>query len=63
MDGFAAAERLEQFSCDWNHSLCFIVIPAKAGIHKHKPVIMDAGFRRHDSQGFDVFTNRENALV
>src|SRR5262249_18271891 len=50
---------LEQFFCDWNHSLSFIVMPAKAGIHKHKPVIMDAGFRRHDSQGFDAFTNRK----
>jgi len=25
-----------------------IVIPAKAGIHRHRPVDMDAGFRRHD---------------
>ena len=32
----------------------FIVIPAKAGIHTHRPVIMDAGFRRHDSEGGEV---------
>ncbi len=32
----------------------FIVIPAKAGIHNHRPAIMDAGFRRHDSEGGEV---------
>jgi hypothetical protein len=27
-----------------------VVIPAKAGIHKHRAVIMDSGFRRNDNQ-------------
>jgi hypothetical protein len=31
----------------------FAVIPAKAGIHRLGPVIMDAGFRRHDKLGHD----------
>ena len=35
---------------------------SKVGIHMHRPVIMDAGFRRHDSRGFGVSTDRENAL-
>jgi len=26
------------------------VIPAKAGIHTHGPVTMDAGLRRHDNE-------------
>jgi hypothetical protein len=31
------------------NQLIFRVIPAKAGIHIHRPVSMDAGFRRHDT--------------
>jgi hypothetical protein len=27
-----------------------VVMPAKAGIHSQRPVIMDSGFRRNDSQ-------------
>jgi hypothetical protein len=30
------------------------VMPAKAGIHKHEPETMDAGFRRHDNEGKTV---------
>src|SRR5882672_1629861 len=64
-------------SCDWTKATApravfqklesqfssFVVIPATAGIHKHRPVTMDAGFSRHDSRGFGVPTNRENALA
>jgi hypothetical protein len=31
-----------------------IVMPAKAGIHSHRPVFMDSGFRRNDNEGVQV---------
>jgi hypothetical protein len=27
-----------------------VVMPAKAGIHSHRPVVMDTGLRRYDNQ-------------
>jgi len=30
-------------------------MPAKAGIHIHKPVFMDTGFRRYDMKVRSVF--------
>jgi hypothetical protein len=31
-----------------------VVMPAKAGIHIHRPVFMDTGLRRYDTQSGSV---------
>ncbi len=35
-------------------TLAPFVMPAKAGIHSHRPVFMDSGFRRNDNEGKTV---------
>jgi hypothetical protein len=45
---------LESYRRDRTTESFISVIPANAGIQKHRPVGMDAGFRRHDSTGLAV---------
>jgi hypothetical protein len=40
----------KRFRHGWNYQNC-AVMPAKAGIHNRRPVFMDTGFRRYDTQG------------
>ena len=44
---------LAQCHDEWNHRV-LIVMPAKAGIHIHRPVFMDTGLRRYDIQAGSV---------
>jgi hypothetical protein len=39
-----------------------IVMPAKAGIHNHRPVFVDSGFRRNDNQRKTVIPNTGKLL-
>jgi len=41
--------RAEDVQHDGNHQPASRVIPAKAGIHNHRPATRDAGFHRHDT--------------
>jgi hypothetical protein len=41
---------LDRYQHELNRKI-LVVMPAEAGIHIHRPVFMDTGFRRYDIQG------------